>query len=628
MRIFQFLYLATLLLFIENFSLAADIYPLADIKPGMKGTWKTVISGTKLETFELEVLGIAENFAGPKRAVIICQAVDPINLRSGPVAGMSGSPVYFDGKIAGAYAYGFTWSRDQAIIGVTPIEQMLEIFDDYPYNDKKKSLADIDKEKSISTNYTEVGLSNIQNSGNYSSIYLNNFSAIRNRKTFNLSQNTNNWKITTGAVSIGNSELISLLKSLPTPVLLSGISNDTVKFLKPKFRKLGIEILNAPVGRSSAEKNYLLDPGYPVSGVLMTGDFMAAGTGTITYREKDKILGFGHPFFQSGKSNMPMAGSEIITVVRTMPMSFKLPSIGPIIGEIYQDRLTAIAGKIGEIPVMTKLHINKKLPDNKIKKYSGEIYKHPIMLPLLAMSALSESLHVTMESATEQTYYLKGEILIDGFEPLTFEDIGGGPAGSWELSNRFFENCILLTANQFERAQIRKIDLSIELQENWRISGIKSVYLKNNRVLPGENINLTIDFFNYLDEVTGKDISIPLPATVRHLDELTVFIGDAESADKIDGNNNLQVTSLKELIDQWRKRRSWKTVTVKLLQKSKGIRIEGSELANLPPSVLYRYASPLNMVAKSGITEKTIWETKIELPSEFHGNYRLPITIE
>ena len=103
------------------------IMPLAEIKPGMTGEWHTVVSGSRVDSFPMEVVGIVENFIGPQRPVIICKALDATNKLTGPVAGMSGSPVFINGKLIGAYAYGWTWPKDQALIGVTPIEIMLEI---------------------------------------------------------------------------------------------------------------------------------------------------------------------------------------------------------------------------------------------------------------------------------------------------------------------------------------------------------------------------------------------------------------------------------------------------------------------------------------------------------------------
>ena len=108
------------------------IMPLTAVKPGMKGIWKTVVSGITIEDFELKVLGVAHNFIGPKRSVIICEAIDTKNMLTGPVAGMSGSPVYINRKLVGAYAYGYSWPKEQAIILVTPIEDMLELIDAYP----------------------------------------------------------------------------------------------------------------------------------------------------------------------------------------------------------------------------------------------------------------------------------------------------------------------------------------------------------------------------------------------------------------------------------------------------------------------------------------------------------------
>ena len=141
--------------------------------------------------------------------------------------------------------------------------------------------------------------------------------------------------------------LQSVMKPLPTPLFVSGVSERTLKQFAPQLSALGLEVMQAPSGSSPHSFDNDLKPGSAVSGVLMSGDFQFAGTGTVTWRHGNRILAFGHPFLQSGPTGMPMASAEILTVVQSYARSFKLPVIGPVVGSIYQDRLVAIAGEIG-----------------------------------------------------------------------------------------------------------------------------------------------------------------------------------------------------------------------------------------------------------------------------------------
>ncbi|HEV2320167.1 MAG TPA: hypothetical protein VGV18_10485, partial [Verrucomicrobiae bacterium] len=299
---------------------STPIMPLADIKPGMKGEWHTVVSGTRIDSFPMQVVGVANNFIGPGRPVIICEGLDATNKLTGPVAGMSGSPVYVDGKLLGAYAYGFVFPHDQDLFGVTPIEEMLEV-EKYP----------------PAANPWGNGL-------------MAGAAAPGNPQ----------WLAApvAGANVPPLTEMQSVFKPLPTPLFVSGISQRTLQMFGPELNKLGLQLMQAPSGSADPVANTNLEPGAAVSGVLMSGDFDFAGTGTVTWRDGNRILAFGHPFMQSGPTEMPMATAEILTVVSSIEESFKLLNVGQVVGTIYQDRLTGIAGEVGRMPRTTHVQID------------------------------------------------------------------------------------------------------------------------------------------------------------------------------------------------------------------------------------------------------------------------------
>ena len=267
------------------------ILPLSEIKAGMRGEWHTVVSGTRIDSFPMEVVGIVENFIGPQRPVIICKALDATNILTGPVAGMSGSPVFIDGKLIGAYAYGFLWPKEQSLFGVTPIEDMLEVESNYPPVFKHAGTNGLTR--------AEAGADP-------------------------------QWLATpASAASLPPlATLQSAMKPLPTPLFVSGVSERTLRKFAPQLAGLGLEVMQAPSGRASHNIDNDLKPGTPVAGVLMSGDFHFAGTGTVTWRKGNRILAFGHPFLQSGPAEMPMASAEILTVVQSVRARSSCPTPG------------------------------------------------------------------------------------------------------------------------------------------------------------------------------------------------------------------------------------------------------------------------------------------------------------
>lgn len=573
---------------------ATDILPLDQVKAGQRGVWRTVISGTEIEEFEMRVLGVAQNFVGPQRALIICEAIDPINVASGPVSGMSGSPVYVDGKLIGAYAYGFMWPKDQAIFGVTPIQHMLEVLEDYPIEPESPKrlpripIVPLGEEREISK--------------------------------------PSSWKITSGNVTPEQAE--ALLRPVPTPLAVSGISERSLRAFKPQFDRLGLQVAQVPVGRAKPGVKLSLEPGAPLSAVLMSGDFNIAATGTVTYRNGDTLLGFGHSFFQLGQSEIPMAGAEVITVVRALNRSFKLFNSGPVIGSIFQDRLTGVAGKIGPLPPLTKLSINTRAANGVERRYSGEMFEHPSLTPIFAAVALLESLYSTLESSEEQTFYLDGEIELEGYKPITFRDVSSGPDGAFEAARRFFDDYSRLVANPFAAVRVKNLRFDITIDDAWKLSTLKAVQVENRRVRSGGSVDLTLTLYNYHDELSYHSISLPVPAGLPSGEKLTVLIADAREIERLDGAREVNATSLYDIVEQLRKGRSGHAAYIKLLRSTPGLRIEGVNLYDLPPSVSSLFTSAGNNIARQTLEEVTISETQIPVPGEFRGIYRVPITLE
>ncbi|MDX2109758.1 MAG: hypothetical protein SFY80_05895 [Verrucomicrobiota bacterium] len=592
------------LLLVLPLSGKTETISLDEIHPGMKGEWHSVVSGTKIEKYPLEVLGVSDNFAGPKRSVIICQALDPENLLSGPVAGMSGSPVYIDGKLAGAYAYGFLWPKEQAIIGVTPIDQMIEVLDTYP-------MEHLNRIRPVPRGFKPVPL-NQSSAGDPDPAKQNQASA------------TDNSPVIPGNLS----SVISAMEAVPTPLLAGGFSKQTLAAFSNEFAKLGLTPMQAPMGGKSSMENLPLEPGSAVAGVLMAGDFQMAATGTITYRDGDRLLAFGHPFFQMGPVEMPMAGADVITVVRSVSRSFKLSNPGKIIGTIYQDRLTGIAGKIGEIPKMAQFSVETLNEGVPVRTYNAEFFEHPNFSPLLAATSLMESLSQTMEVSEEQTIHLTGAIQAEGMDPITFKDTATGENGAFRVALGFYRSFSELLNNPYGIPKITSVTLHANIVKGIRAAGLKQVRIENTRFHSGGMMAVAITLERFLEAAVERRIEIPLPAGLAPGTELTVLVCDAAEADRIDGLNDQVPGSVADIAARWAKRRPTDSLYIKLLEDSSGLHVRGASLPSLPPSIRAQLTAPGTAHVTNSIEERTLWETRLPLGGEVFGHYRLGFSLE
>ncbi len=568
------------------------IMPLSEIKPGMTGEWHTVVSGTRIDSFPMRVVGVADNFIGPQRPVIICLGLDATNITTGPVAGMSGSPVFIDGKLIGAYAYGFILPKEQDLFGVTPIGQMLEVESNYP-------------PAAVVTNAKPM-------------------------VTFDNAAADPQWlaapTATTGVPALMT--LQTAMKPLPTPLFVSGVSERTLKKFAPRLAALGLQVMQAPSGSATAHAfDNDLKPGSSVSGVLMSGDFDFAGTGAVTWRHGNRILAFGHPFLQSGPTEMPMASAEIITVVQGYLESFKLPNIGPVVGSIYQDRLTAIAGEIGRAAPTTRVEVHLDALGGKTRMFQGDMFENQMLSPILSAISLLESLYDTMESEEQQTIYMDTTMEVAGHEPVKLSDAASGEDGAFDLVINELEMYDMLLNNPCEFPNVKSLVFHVRLVDGWKSSRLDSLAMDRNEAKPGSTLNAVIGLSNFRGEPSCIPVSVPIPADL-HAPEVELFVGDADAALRMDEPPQTPPQTLDQVLDRIRLTRSHQDICVKLLQTAPGLSVDGKNLPDLPPSVAAQFSSPNSSTGKAVLDHITLWETNIPTDGTFSGQMTLPVRIK
>lgn len=558
---------------------AYQLMPLEEVKPGMEGEWRTVMSGTEVETFPLRVIGIAEHFIGPNESVIICEAIDDRNILSGPVAGMSGSPVFIDGKLVGAYAYGYTWPKEQAIIGVTPIHNMLPVLEDRG---------------------GEVAASGSINSY---------------------------WKSVEPASRSRLNDFQTVLQPLPAPLIAAGISDRTLEAFSETLDELGVKVMNGPGGSASSELTGEIEAGSAVAAVLMHGDFSFGATGTVTHVEGDQLLAFGHPFFQWGSVEMPLAQAEVLTIVRSMPSSFKLSNTGDFVGRVYQDRLTGIAAELGPISPMSDLSISVSYPDFEDKTFSAKMFRHPRLSPVVGAMATMEALQGGIEYSEEQTLRIKTKIHVDGYDPVEVTDIfsGAGVAASAAFQQMAIHQ--LLTDNTFESPVVESLEVEIEARPVTDITYLEAVYLHEEKVSAGGSVNLTLQMKTHQGERFSKQVSFVLPEEIRK-ERVEVLVADAIAVDQVEFEGFYTATKFEHLLKRIEELKSRDHIYIKLMRRSPGISLEGQHLAGLPPSTLMLLKNAKGLKIDKDTSKQSGFEMRIPVDSEFRGSALLPLTVE
>ncbi len=555
------------------------ILPLTEVKPGMRGEWRTVVRGNQIRSFPLVVLGLSEHFIAPGVPAILCEALDEENRASGPVAGMSGSPVYFDGRLAGAYAYGFLLAKDQALIGVTPIESMLGVLD------MPRAEGDLGRPP-------PAGPARPVPIGPYPT------------------------------------QAVGGLSSLPTPFMVAGASERVLAPFRTRLEALGLRPMAGPAGGPGGLTTAPLDlvPGAPLSVLLMDGDLGMHGVGTVTWREGNRVLGFGHPMFGDGRIELPAGGAEILTVARSYLSSFKVSNPGPATATLVQDRLAAVEVEMGRTAPTTALSLQVSPEGRPTRTYKSRMARHRSLSPLL--SAIGHYLVMTQapDADASSTWELTTRWTLAGFPPITTRDLAAGPGGDLQLAIRHLIAFGNLLESPDRLPEIVSVESAIRVLPGIRTARLEGLTLMTREAHAGKRLDLVAEVRHWRGERTRHRFSLPVPADASG-SRLTVMVGDAGAAESEDDLDQGGPLDLAARISRLAERRSRSELTAKLLRPSRGTVVSGARLRDLPASIRDLMVSSRVDVATASLDAVTVAEVRLDLGVEVEGRKSMEVEV-
>jgi hypothetical protein len=571
-----------------------EIFALEDLKPGMKGTARTVFSGSGTEEFGVEVLGILPGFPGPRQSAIIAKLSGPNVEKTGVFAGMSGSPVYIDGKIVGAIAFSFPFSKEP-IAGITPIKQMIDLFDKGSENLRPKEPRVVSFSQLAGTDWKP-----------------------------NLPKPAVSSVSLLAPVSAG-SPLMPLLGQqmtpIATPLVFSGISQESLSTFAPQLVATGLLPVSGAGGSAAitplAEVNEnTFPPGSSISVQLVRGDYSLAAAGTVTMRDGDRIYAFGHPLLSLGASDMPMAESSVVTVISNMNNSFKLSVPGRMVGSISQDRASGIFGLLRQAPKMIPVKVNLHTSRDRTETYSYEIATDSFLTPLLLNITLFSTITSSERALGDSTISVKGEIRVKGQEPIQI-DRRFSAANNVALmaSGSIAAPVSSLLASGFDDVQLDGITLDIASTETKYAGTLERITLDRTEVRRGEKVEVQA----YVRTESGKQFVQRIPVQIPEdagLGQLLVFVGDGGVLQEGSPAKSFVPQDLSQLVKAINTVKKSDRLYVKLFRITSGAVIGTSELPSLPPSMV----ATLNSDRTSGGYTPTVLSPVYEMelaPAEF-----------
>lgn len=466
-RVSRFL---VLLAAIAGFSFAqpsdAPILPLDDLKPGMQGEVWTVFRGTDPEAFTVEVTGVLRNALGPGKSLIVCELTDPRVQKMGAVAGMSGSPLYIDGKFVGALSYQIQRFETVRHAGFTPAADLEEV----------KRKAALQSNPLVSAPSTPA----VQD---------------------------------------------PTYRALQPVFTLGGLSPAVAELFAPHFSALGLNGFalggslqaSAPSGATATlnppganVKSPPLRPGGAVAVALATGDITLAGTGTVSRVDGNRITAFGHPMLSLGEVALPMCSSEILTILPSQMSSVKIANTGAVIGTITQDRLSAVSGILGPGPEMTKVEVTVNPVRGEPRTLRFSVVRQQQLTPVIVATGLSQAIMGSNDGGLANGFRLKGNILFPAAEKLEFTTLYSGPQGFAQGLNEFVQGLAANLQNPYAKTFPEHVSFSIEPLETNPAVTLDLFQLSRSSASAGDVIQATIAWRDWQGDAHRETVDLPV----------------------------------------------------------------------------------------------------------------------
>ena len=547
-----------------------DTFPLNKIQAGMHGIAYTVFQGTKPEPMDVEVLGILKNANGPKGDIILVRLGGEKAQYTGVVAGMSGSPVYINGKLVGAIAFRIGEFSKEPIAGVTPISEMLEI-------------------SAIDSTPTSV--------------------PVQSKSLPLLTSKTSGPAVS----SVPVQSFANYLKPIDTPLVFSGFSEDAVQRFAPQFASQGIVPVMGVGSASSVKQPEPIVPGSAVSAVLVSGDMNIAATCTVTYIDAAHLLACGHPLMQFGMVDLPMTKAEVLATLPSPLNAFKIVNATETVGSFVQDRHNGIMGEFGKkaemIPVTLTIH-----GGTTPKVFHYEVLNNARLSPVAISTTVYNALHGVNEYGDETTYAMKGEISVGGFPQVKLEDMFAASADGLQPAAMMAASAIggsfgRIYDNPYSTPDIKGLQLDFEVTNERRWARLESARTDVSEARPGDEVMVEVLLRPYRGDAVIEHVPVRIPTSASKGSTLHVLVSDGDMLDRLRrGPSTVQKLDLASTIGVLNKQHVNNRVYVSVLDQDPEAVVADKVMPALPLSVMnvmdgMRGTEDMTVLGESSVSE-------------------------
>jgi hypothetical protein len=531
-------------------------FPLQDVKPGMRGTGRTVFSGSQVDEFQVEILGVLDN-VGPKESLILARLSGGPLEHTGVMAGMSGSPVYIDGKLVGAVAMAFPFAKDP-IAGIRPIQDMMRPAT-APVERAAIALADRDLTRVLPRPEPMLA---------------------------------------------GEERMVDIA----TPISFGGFSRATLETFGPQLRALGLEPRQGITAGGKVEPDMGnaadLKPGSMISVELMAGDLSVGADGTVTHIDGNRMWAFGHRFLAVGATALPFARAEVIALLPNLNTSFKLASAREWMGVILQDHDTAIAGELGKRAALVPVSIGVSRAGRAVESYQVQMVNDPLLSPLLLQMAVYSAIDATERTVGASSIRVTGEVEFQNAPaPVRLENMYTADNGSAMLvSLSAAVPVAYVMQSGFNSLELKKVAIQVEAFDQKKQLTIDGISVSRREARPGEKVllNVVLAGENGAETVRQVEYQVPIGAEPG---PLYFTVADANTANLADFRQILTSSprSAGQLIDTVNNLHPNTKAYIRVWRADPAFQLEGADLPDPPASVALILTG--SQASLSGITQ-------------------------
>jgi hypothetical protein len=583
-------------------------FPVDELKPGMVGVGKTVFEGDRLDDFKVHILGVLRNVIGTRRNLILARLEGGPLANTGVIAGMSGSPVYIDGRLVGAISYSLGQFSKEPIAGITPIDEMTEAA---TFAAPRRTAARVELQVPI----TPDGLrASLRQAFSWTRPFADSPADIQ----------------VFGDTGV-NAGIGTLLRPIATPLTLGGFESTVIDPIASAFGEQGfVPVMTAAQRAPVSGVRAPLRPGDPVGVALMSGDLELGATGTVTDVEGDRVYAFGHPFYGLGPTQFPMTRAYVHAVLPSLASSMKLASTGEVIGTIQQDRATTIAGTLGPGPSLIPVRLTLTSDRGTKKTFNMSIVNDQLFTPLLAYLSILNTLQSYERQSGAASYVVRGTASVKKYGGVAFEDLFTGDQPSVGAAAYVVAPINFLLRNAFEDVELEGLDLEFDASEQARSATLERVWIDGNPPKPGTTVNLKVLLRTYRGEEITRTVPVAIPASARG--SVSVMVADGTRMSQWEARElqiqPLQTRDLPQMMRVLNSARKNNRLYVRLLGRDGGAVVKGESLAALPPSVIAVMESDRNGGSFRPLQNATLGEWDIAIDHAVSGTRTLTLTID